>query len=497
MHPVARLALLLIAFSGLARSENSYLIVGGGPYPVDYDASMERNVVWLENLVPQWNFSGGEIWYGLGAGGKPDVLFQDADRPAVSQWEPLARVFNEAVNNRLRLSHNQVKANAGAFTYDNVSAVLERQVGALKRGDSLFFIYSGHGSRSREEAYEMNGLRLLGDKRYTAKSFSEVLQSAAAGSHVRFVLPQCFSGGFLRSVFRTPAQPTISTLMPDDCGFVSVPESRIAEGCTVGVQAAEYRDYSTYFFAALAGRSRTGEALTTDPDSDHDGQITLLEAHRYAFSEAQSTDIPSSTSEAVLEMSQPWYSRWLPRLNKTPDNPYTRLAQRIAVRIGVDSDDDWQLLSAGHALRDKVEALAQEIEATGEQARTLRLSIKSRLETVSQVKYRTLSETVEKPPSAEAQKAIDWIRSQADYPRLAALQDRVELLKQEQLEQRRQLAQFEKIHRAKQLANSFDRLEQTRPHDYLAAYDQLQQCESWSPQIRPNKVSGNNPARTQ
>ncbi|MEJ2590614.1 MAG: hypothetical protein P8178_04275, partial [Candidatus Thiodiazotropha sp.] len=434
MPPIARMALLLVAISGQARSENSYLIVGGGPYPVDYDASIERNVVWLEDLVPRWNFSSGEIWYGLGADGKPDVLLQAADEPAISQWEPLARVFNEVVNNRLRLSHNQVRANAGPFTYDNVSAVLEQRVGALKRGDSLFFIYSGHGSRSREEAYEMNGLRLLGDKQYTAKSFSKVLQRAAEGSHVRFVLPQCFSGGFLRPVFRTPTQPTISTLMPDDCGFVSVPESRIAEGCTVGVQADEYRDYSTYFFAALAGRSRTGEALTTDPDSDHDGQVTLLEAHHYAFSEAESTDIPSSTSEYVLEMSQPWYSRWLPRLNKSPDNPYTRLAQRIATRIGVDSDDDWRLLSAGRTLSDKVEALAQAIKTTGEEARTLRLSLESRLAAISQVKYKTLSETVENTPSAEAQKAIDWIRSQADYPRLAALQVRVELLKQEHLE---------------------------------------------------------------
>ncbi|MEJ2593090.1 MAG: hypothetical protein P8178_17180, partial [Candidatus Thiodiazotropha sp.] len=77
------------------------------------------------------------------------------------------------------------------------------------------------------------------------------------------------------------------------------------------------------------------------------------------------------------------------------------------------------------------------------------------------------------------------------------LQDHLELLKQEHLEQRRQLAQFEKIHRAKQLANSFDRLEQTRPHDYLVAYDKLQQCESWSPQVRPNKVAGETPTSSQ
>ena len=494
MRPIALLALLLVVFSGAIRSEDRYLLVGGGPIPVDYHASMEQNMVWLQDLVTRWDFSSGETWYGLGADGKPDVLFLAGDDPAVSQWEPLARVFDETVNNRLRLRHNRVTGNSGPYSYDNVAAALERQVGALKRGDNLFFVYSGHGSVSPEAAYEMNGFRLLHDKQYTAKSLSEVLQTAAEGSHVRFVLPQCFSGGFLRSVFRTPAQPTISTLMPDHCGFASVPESHIAEGCTVGVQAAEYRDYSTYFFAALAGQSRTGKALTTDPDSDHNGQVTLLEAHHYAFTEAQSTDIPGSTSETVLGMSQPWYSRWLPRLNKAPKNPYTKLAQRIAVRIGLDSEDDWRLLHAGRSILGEVNALDQAIQTAETEEQTLRGSLRNRLAAVSQVTYQPLSESVAAPPSAEAGKAIDWIRSQADYPRLVTLQDRIESLKFERLDKRRQLAQFEKIHRAKQLANSFDRLEQARPHDYLAAYDKLQQCESWSPQVRQGEVAGVNPA---
>ena len=87
---------------------------------------------------------------------------------------------------------------------------------------------------------------------------------------VRFVFTQCYAGAFARLA---PG--------PDGnrCGFLAESEDREAEGCAAGVDAGDYRDYTTYFFAALSGRTRLGGLLPVNPDLDGDGQVSLYEAH--------------------------------------------------------------------------------------------------------------------------------------------------------------------------------------------------------------------------
>jgi hypothetical protein len=67
------------------------------------------------------------------------------------------------------------------------------------------------------------------------------------------------------------------------CGFFAATRERMAAGCTPEVNEAEYHDFTSYFFAALSGRDRTGKAVPA-PDYDKDGSVGMHEAFAYATS---------------------------------------------------------------------------------------------------------------------------------------------------------------------------------------------------------------------
>lgn len=66
------------------------------------------------------------------------------------------------------------------------------------------------------------------------------------------------------------------------CGFAAESADRLSEGCSASIEVGDYRDYTTYFFAALSGRHRSYQPLERSPDRDRDGYVTLHEAHVHA-----------------------------------------------------------------------------------------------------------------------------------------------------------------------------------------------------------------------
>jgi hypothetical protein len=74
---------------------------------------------------------------------------------------------------------------------------------------------------------------------------------------------------------------------------------RVAAGCTSDVDEENYREYSTYFWAALYGQTRTGQPIRP-PDFDGDGKVSLAEAHGYTLANSETIDISVKTSDALL-----------------------------------------------------------------------------------------------------------------------------------------------------------------------------------------------------
>jgi hypothetical protein len=73
----------------------------------------------------------------------------------------------------------------------------------------------------------------------------------------------------------------------------------MAAGCTPDIDEENYREYSTYFWAALYGKARTGQTVQR-PDYDGDGKVTLAEAHAYVQITSDTIDIPLATSDIFL-----------------------------------------------------------------------------------------------------------------------------------------------------------------------------------------------------
>ena len=74
------------------------------------------------------------------------------------------------------------------------------------------------------------------------------------------------------------------------CGFFSQLHDRAASGCTP--QAGGVREYSSYFWSALQGKSKDNPAAAVNADYDGDGRTSLAEAHAYAVINSEEIDVP-------------------------------------------------------------------------------------------------------------------------------------------------------------------------------------------------------------
>lgn len=152
--------------------------------------------------------------------------------------------------------------------------------------------------RSNRPSFTGNHIHLWDHKTMTVKSWTEKLDQLPRDMPVVAVMVQCYSGGFGNLIFRG-GDPKNGMSDHPRCGFFSTVPDRVAAGCTPNINQAEYREYSSYFWEALSGTTRTGE-VTLAPDFDNDGRTSLLEAHAYTALNADTIDIPTRTSDFFL-----------------------------------------------------------------------------------------------------------------------------------------------------------------------------------------------------
>jgi hypothetical protein len=132
----------------------------------------------------------------------------------------------------------------------------------------------------------------------SVKEFTALLDRLPPKVSVVLVMVQCFSGGF-SDVIYNDADPAKGLSPHNRCGFFATTFDRTAAGCTPDIDEEDYHDYSTSFWAALYGRSRTGKTIPP-PDYDGDGRVSLAEAHAYALINSDTVDISLKTSDEFL-----------------------------------------------------------------------------------------------------------------------------------------------------------------------------------------------------
>ena len=141
------------------------------------------------------------------------------------------------------------------------------------------------------------------------------------------VMVQCHCGGFADLIFNE-ADPTKGTSKASRCGFFATVYNRPAAGCTPDINEEAYQEYSTYFWEAIRGISRTGKPIG-NCDYDQNGSVSFAEAHAYAVLTSTTIDISVCTSDSFLRAySKSKGNNGATASLLTSDSPYSTLISR-------------------------------------------------------------------------------------------------------------------------------------------------------------------------
>lgn len=237
-----------------------------------------------------------------------DVFFADGDAPgrdlqfadpAYQVPKPnllLARLTKEENDLGFQYRSHQVPGVAGPSSRANVERWFQETGSKLPASDRLFIYFTGHGGKTDDANNTI--IHLWNNEKMTVREFTSLLDRVPTEVPVTMVMVQCYSGGFANSIFNE-GQSSKGATGANRCGFFATVQDRTAAGCTPDIVEENYKEYSSYFWSAIRGKTRTGQAVEL-PDIDLDGRISLAEAHAYSLIHSDTIDISIKTSDALL-----------------------------------------------------------------------------------------------------------------------------------------------------------------------------------------------------
>ena len=460
-----RLICLLFLAPLLCLADTKVWLIGGGNLLENSQGQIEENVRWLQQVFRERGIET-HTYYTYGKGTTDDVIYFAPEPERDPAKEPILRVYGDGLAYAKKTKPNSLIDVKGTTEKNQLIESLKRDFASVQPGDNVLLVYNGHGDTDPKDRLN-NSLKLWGDTSLNIAELDSVLDSITPQATVRFVLTQCFSGSFASLVYDNPRSEQLAK--QQRCGYLAESDRREAEGCDLGINQAEFRDYTTYFFAALSGKTRLGETIPlSETDLNGDGEVSYREAHLYTLKIADSSDLSRSSTEMLIAKAAPWYRRWESH-QPTPDNDYGRIAHAIAQRKNLPATGPtlvraWrQAASAENELETKQSAQGKVIRALQEQI----------AKTIGQPRDQG---TAILNNHAEALALLaQQIQAQPKYAELVAAQNAEAAIDMELLNARRQTAQAEKILRSRQLAR------QIQTPQGQAVMNTTEACEAGNP----------------
>jgi len=283
-----------------ANASDHFLTIGGGYEPKGNQISLERNVEFLRSVLATERPDNPPhtILFADGADRHRDLQFRDTEFECPPARRIAMEIFGDVGDIDLSYRNHRVEGVRDATSPRNVQSQLARLATQVKPGERLFIYATAHGGSGDEEEEYNTSIYTWNHRRFTAKQFSGWLDRLPEKSPIVLVMVQCYAGGFAHTMFKE-ADQTKGLARQLRAGFFAQQHDRPAAGCTPEVTKESYQEYSSFFWAALAGRDRDG-ANIPKVDYDGDGTTSLAEAHIYALCESNTIDIPMRTSDAYL-----------------------------------------------------------------------------------------------------------------------------------------------------------------------------------------------------
>lgn len=278
-----------------------FAAVAGGGAPSYNEIALEKNVLYFQRSLQALGFNPTltNLFFANGDDGQATVRYLDGQ-------------------DEQRFKVPEIPNLTGAANYGNTRAWFEA-IAETDKPCPAFFYFTGHGAYNPDNE-DNNSLILWEESFVSVKEFTSWLDPLPTDRPFVTMMAQCYSGSFANLIYENgdPSQPVA---LQTRCGFFATIASRPSVGCTPAVNEADYKDYSSSFFAGLTGRDRTGNAVAS-ADYNQDRKISYAEAHAFAKVDEETTDWPISTSEAWLQrqlsspeidgiLSQPIGDWWL------------------------------------------------------------------------------------------------------------------------------------------------------------------------------------------
>lgn len=266
------------------------LVIGGGPDPFNNQVGIESNVRYMGKLV------------------RSDtpfrVLFADGNRATKSVRYQLEEAPEEKVGpfsvpgSKNRYREPDVPRMDGPSLLENVKAEIEA-VAKSKKPSLIYF--TGHGTLARD--LKVSQFDLWSDQRFAVPDLVTAMKSFGKNQPVTFLMVQCHSSDFANAMY-VDGDPKLGLAENRLCGFYASISARVAAGCSPAVKEANYKDFSSYFLAALTGQDRMGQP-STGADFDRNGWVGMNEAFCWSLIHDESIDTPICTSDIFLRNAIP------------------------------------------------------------------------------------------------------------------------------------------------------------------------------------------------
>ncbi|GBF80720.1 caspase family protein [Aphanothece sacrum] len=236
--------------------EPNFLVMGGGGNPSYNEIALEKNVLYFQRTLKQMGYppSSANIFFANGNDGQATIRYLNPQRQEKFKVPNIPDLKGSATVQNLNNWVDHLKLNG--------------------KNKPIFFYFTGHGILNHENANN-NALMLWGDTPLTVRTLANMLNKLPKNSHIVTMMAQCYSGSFANFIYQD-GNPNKPLALQTRCGFFATIKTLPSVGCTPEVDEADYRDYSSSFFAGLSGVNRIGKPVAS-ADYNQDGRVSYYE----------------------------------------------------------------------------------------------------------------------------------------------------------------------------------------------------------------------------
>jgi hypothetical protein len=448
-------AVTLTALASAASAADHFLTIGGGDGPSHNQVSLEKNVLYFQHVLSDFGVPAAahDIFFSCGPEARRAVQYRAASVPKVNML--LADVLGNSDNVDLEYRKPVIRDLRGPATRKSLSDWFARVGSKLADDDRLFVYFTGHGGQGKPA--RNTTLTLWNENSMDVKEFTGLLDKLPPKVQVVMIMVQCHSGGFADVIFNNGQAGTNASALSDRhrCGFFATVPERQAAGCTPDINEENYHEYSTYFFEAICGQSRTGSRVDP-PDYDGDGHVSFAEAHAYVQLHSDTIDIPVCTSEILLRSYSKTRMDGVDDL-MTPEAPFDKLtasatAAQKAVLEGLSKQLEVYGLERTDAVQKETKRVQKEKQqADGDANRAMRDYRQAREPVASALRAKWPELNTRWHPrlakilSDEADDVVRTIESHAGYGKMEKAGERAEAMNKKALDLDRRWAKCQRF----------------------------------------------------